>query len=805
MKSFRRFVCFVVFFFLIALPAAAQDAAALWKGVSDAAFDPAKSASVENLTLVRDHIRITLQSGTIQFTQPVAGRVFGAAFEGKGSLQVTPPDPLEAQQLERFAGQGNLNLTFSQATFCFSDSTFADVGKQVKWQAATSGDLANLYQKRQQSREDDGADVLARLFQAVLSKNPQHDAYFLADMKTDQAGWVEARDDAAELEDIEIGRWRSVGPLDVFDTWMEFPAGNRKPMAVDQHPLAKDDFLVSNYKIDATVTSRAKLSSTTAAAVQYRQAGERALVFHLDANLRVSSVKNGAGQSLAFFQPRAYGTGAHSYGDYLVVVLPQPTAAGGSATLTFQYDGKHVIRSVGSGNYFCPSYGWYPTRTDSFATRSIFTLTFHSPKKFILTATGEKTGEQKDKKEEVTEWKSSLPISVAGFAFGRYKEFDTKVGPTQVQVLANTNPDDFLSSVQQQLHSTLPGVDSNFAPSVGSLNPSATIKTMGTEISNSLRVFDNYFGAYPYTKLSVTNIPYSYGQGWPTLLYISALSFLDSTQRHVLGIQDQLRISDFFRAHETSHQWWGQEVGWKTYHDQWLSEGFAQFSGNLYVEFRENPRKYLDRIKQDKRELLEKNRYGHVYDSLGPVWMGQRLSSAVDPEGYSTVIYDKGGLILNMLRMMLSDVRSKDHDDRFKAMMHDYVQTYANKAASTEDFESIVDKHMTRVMDLDHNHKMDWFFRQYVYGTGVPDYTFTYQVSSAGNGRWRVNGTIVRSGVSATWKDILPLYIHLGKRLGRLGWIRCTQPKTTFSFTLPRKPDKLTLNDEEDILANIHQ
>ncbi len=50
--------------------------------------------------------------------------------------------------------------------------------------------------------------------------------------------------------------------------------------------------------------------------------------------------------------------------------------------------------------------------------------------------------------------------------------------------------------------------------------------------------------------------------------------------------------------------------------------------------------------------------------------------------------------------------------------MQDYCKTFDNKAASTEDFKAIVEKHMTRGMDLDGNHKMDWFFNQYVYGDG---------------------------------------------------------------------------------------
>src|SRR5206468_1692471 len=43
---------------------------------------------------------------------------------------------------------------------------------------------------------------------------------------------------------------------------------------------------------------------------------------------------------------------------------------------------------------------------------------------------------------------------------------------------------------------------------------------------------------------------------------------------------------EFFLAHETAHQWWGQAVGWCNYHEQWLSEGFAQYFAVLYGQHR---------------------------------------------------------------------------------------------------------------------------------------------------------------------------------------------------------------------------
>lgn len=137
--------------------------------------------------------------------------------------------------------------------------------------------------------------------------------------------------------------------------------------------------------------------------------------------------------------------------------------------------------------------------------------------------------------------------------------------------------------------------------------------------------------------------------------------------------------------------------------------------------------------------------------------------------------------------MMLMDPHVKDPDAAFIAMMHDYVQTFAGKAASTEDFESTVNKHMTPAMDVDHNHKMDWFFDEYVYGTGVPVYTLSYQIADAGNGRWRVDGTLDRTGVSAEWKDIVPLYVKGGKVEDRLGWIHATKPKNHFLLHASRR------------------
>src|SRR5205807_3906833 len=216
-----------------------------------------------------------------------------------------------------------------------------------------------------------------------------------------------------------------------------------------------------------------------------------------------------------------------------------------------------------------------------------------------------------------------------------FRSYNEKAGTVDIDIYANRQPDDFMHSIEQVTEGSLPGESTFGMPAMGSLSPSVMAKTMGIEVANTVRLFELYFGPYPYKHLAVTNIPYSYGQGWPGLLYLSALSFLDSTQRHNLGIRDNIRLTDFFRAHESSHQWWGHRVGWKSYHDQWLSEGFADFSGILYVQYGKNMKEALARWRKEKELLHNKDLHGHVIESLGPIWMGGRItSSATGPGSY---------------------------------------------------------------------------------------------------------------------------------------------------------------------------
>lgn len=782
--------------FLVPRMASGNDGPSVWQSVQQAAFDPAKSVQVAGVTLERDSVQITLNAGVAQFTAPLNGIVYGAAFRGSGKIRVVAPNPLEGQQLKLHTGNEEVfEAEFSEAVFCMSDRTYEEIAAKSSPAGAADATLASLYREQQEFRESYGAEVLPRLVKAVLSKNRKETEYFYAEVKTEK-GWIVARVDALNPEEVRLGRWTTFGIARISETWMSFPRAKRSPAQAWSNPTAREDVLLKNYSIQATVTGGAELSAKTRLEMEPQWSGERVVTLLLDSNLRVSAVRDSGGAALPFVQSQERRDRAQSYGDYIAVFFPEPLEHGKTYALEFEYSGKRVVRQMGTGVYFCQSFGWYPTR-QNFAQRSNFELHFRSPKQFVLVATGTKTSEDFEGGTVATSWKSEKPIAVAGFAYGDVKIEKAAVGAVEVEVYANKNADDQMQNIARNARGA----------AVGELTPASMAGQIAQEMGNAIRLFEVYFGPYPYKKLSVSTIPFSYGQGWPSLIFLSALSFLDSTQRNAFRMDARAHrdLTDFFRAHETSHQWWGHKVAWKSYHDQWLSEGFAEFAGNLYVQKRMNNKEYLDRLSQSRKNLLLKDQNGHTFDSVGPIWMGLRLASSQSPSAYARLVYQKGGFVLHMLRMMLINPQERDPEARFKNMMRDFTATHDNGSASTEDFKAIAEKYMIPDMNLDANGRLDWFFNQYVYGTGIPSYEMQYTVTDAGGGKWKLAGTVTQSGVPRGWKDVLPLYIEFNKNLFRVGTINVMEPVVKFEETLTFRPERVALCVNEDTLGIIKQ
>jgi aminopeptidase N len=146
-------------------------------------------------------------------------------------------------------------------------------------------------------------------------------------------------------------------------------------------------------------------------------------------------------------------------------------------------------------------------------------------------------------------------------------------------------------------------------------------------------------------------------------------------------------------------------------------------------------------------------------------------------------------------------------DQRFKETMQEFVKTYSGKAATTEDFKAMVEKHMTPEMDLESNHKMDWFFNEYVYGTQLPAYKLESSFDIGADGDVVLTMKVTQSNVDEKFRMLVPLYLELADGniffLGRakLAGNHSIEQKVPLKG-LKTKPRAAVLNYYDDVLAS---
>ena len=259
---------------------------------------------------------------------------------------------------------------------------------------------------------------------------------------------------------------------------------------------------------------------------------------------------------------------------------------------------------------------------------------------------------------------------------------------------------------------------------------------------------------------------------------------------------DEWGEDEIFRAHEVAHQWWGITVGYKTYHDQWLSEAFAEYAGLWYMQWiKKDNKRFFQILDEWKNDILSNRKYilGSGAEA-GPIWLGYRTSSSKTEGDYLLIVYKKGAYVLHMLRNMLVDLKTMN-EDRFTNMLHDFFDTYKGKDASTNDFKRIVERHC--------GENMDWFFDQWIYGTDIPTYKFSYYISETPDGKYLIDFRIVQEDVPDDFKMYVPLTIKFkGDQFARLR-ITIDEPVKEFSLPSPLKPEKIIFNDFNSVLAKV--
>jgi hypothetical protein len=760
----------------------------------------------DNFTLISDVATFQFQKGTLTFLSPVNGLVTGAIFIGEGHFNLKPVIPLDARELNRRTGAAEVNEDFTEVVFRFTADLrlkfLSGLGKQTEPSSEAASVFSHWKERMRQRREQAlgftqdllqgetmdnvDADILAAIY------NPTHPIFFNAYLR------------GKKHKDLRFFVRARVGALPQMDSSEEVGLINYDPEGLDDgvwylshlkseisnHTASSREdrrlFATHGYKIETVIAKNGHLFSTATIRFESLIAGERVMKFGLLPNLRVTRVTDEQGQDLYFIQESRKEDGS------FYAILPQAPPLGKESSINVEYAGDKVLEEAGEGSFYVSARSsWYPN-LNGFGERALYDLTFKVPKKYKVVSVGALQTESIEQDLAVSHWVTPHPVAVAGFNYGEYQKLEVPDEITGYKISGY-----YLSDLPDNLRRRR-GLES--------LAPRSMTKYALEQTRAQLQLCSYYFGKSPYDEIYITEQPnFNFGQSWPNLVYLPISAYTDSTQRWLLFGTINNKFTGFVQEvtpHEVAHQWWGHTVGWASYHDQWLSEGFAEFSAGLFLQqavggdWRKDYIEFWERLRQ---RVLEKNTFSIAPNDAGPLWMGLRLISPRTEDAYQNVTYPKGAYILQMLRSMMYDINDKDK--AFIAMMHDFVDSHRERAATTESFKAIAEKHITKSMDMERNGRLDWFFDEWVYGTQVPRYHFEYQVTPAEGGKVKLHMTVTQSDVDDKFAMSVPVFADFGKGMIRLGQVGIAGNSTrNVDILLPSQPKKVALNAFKEIL-----
>lgn len=270
-----------------------------------------------------------------------------------------------------------------------------------------------------------------------------------------------------------------------------------------------------------------------------------------------------------------------------------------------------------------------------------------------------------------------------------------------------------------------------------------------------MRFFETVFSPYPFDKYAMVALPIRGAMEHQTMTsYSQSLITTDHAYDYVV-------------AHELAHHWWGNLVTLKDWKDIWLNEGFATYCEALYFESLGGS----GTLQQYMQYLAVP--YFNEADRLGEF-------SVYDPKYlWGGTVYQKGAWVLHMLRGELGD-------STFFALMRNYLTAHQFGNAATEDFIVMAEK--TSGKDL------DWFFDQWLYGSGTPRFEVAWQVDRLSSTRWKA-----RISLSQTYRTndfyYLPLQILIkSEKEDSLYSLVIKDPQTILVKELESRPTEVILD-----------
>jgi hypothetical protein len=722
----------------------------------------------------------TLESGNLRLSEPVAaGRITGVVFEGRGTFRFAIPDPYELEQLRRFSEMADLEaieLAFDRLILRAGDvASHLNLDSDLEPEMDAVYSQSRLAKERQEHwLEQRLADIDARVIAALARPT---DNYLRVEVDTDEFGWLTWERDPARDEAIQLYLYQH----HYLETWVslrrEFEGGEadlRSPYDLRHVDIHADLRKAGKHSRQGMSRQHPRAGHFTVE-LEIEGLHERTLVlpFALDHFAQVKAVRHGE-RDLDFLRNRI-GKGARNIldeveDDDLLIILEEPLDRGETIRLTIEYE-MEVL------NYL-PGHSWYPAPLElALNDRHTGEIVVELPEKIEVRGMGRPNESIVDKKNKSVShsWTISEPVRMMTLTFAE-------------------------KSIEEEL--VVEGRPTIRVFGSRTRSSPARFREVAVDISNSLKFFENAFGKTDsFSEMQVARISSNHGQAFKGFLQLSEGTFHTESSGP----------SQLFRAHEVAHQWWGHAVGWASYRDQWLSEALAEYSAMMFVEatMDDGPELFAEMLEVYRQEQLGSlktamSRFSrawmvHLNDTarerMGPIGLGYRAATWDALTGYRSQVYQRGALALHMLRVLMR--QASGSDETFLEALADFATTEKGQEVRTQDFQETMERHYPG--------SLDWFFEQWIAGTAIPSYRWSYGIQGDEKTGFRAIVRVQQEDVPETFRMPIPILFRYEDGSEEEFWGLIDRAQTELGFDLRGKPRDVLFAPNTAVLAKIRQ
>lgn len=694
------------------------------EGLQRLTLTATKQYAAKNLSVLSEDFQLTLTDGVVFASEDEQG-TSALVLLGRGEMSFKPSVASERGQLRIFCGAETLTTRFDAAFVRLNPQEFDDrVSRQALRETAVNP--RDLRRAQEVFRTNSGKSFaldLTDLSQENWSLRPAL-GDFLAEVQTRKYSTLTYARSGGEYEDITLFDRQRQRNISVYASQQKLASRGRF-----YSEDARTDYDVLDYNVDATfMPQQGWIQGQTRLRLKVRSFALATLSLKLADELTIRSIVSDELGRLLHIRVKNQNS--------FVINLPTAVVQGQELSLTVAYAGAlrgqtpdrealyqnqrdqdRLPPVIGEPSYLYShrSY-WYPQASvTDYATA---TLRLTVPADYSCVASGElvpgspvtigtRTRDANDA-TKVYVFQARQPLRYLATVISRFVRMSGNVlSVPRSTRQAEPTPG---GGVQTTPPVQVPPVDQVQIAVEANPRQQGRGPALSARAADILGYYTSLVGDCPYPSFTIAVIENDLPGGHSPAYFAALNQPVPQLSGHLTWRNDPASFNgfpDFFLAHEAAHQWWGQAVGWKNFHEQWLSEGIAQYFAALYAQHQRGDEVFGDIIRQFRRWALDES-------DEGPISLGYRLGHVKnDGRIFRALIYNKSAAVLHMLRRLIGD-------EAFFNGLRRFYATWRYQKAGTDD--------LRKAFEAETSRSLDRFFDRWIFENGVPQARFSSRV-----------------------------------------------------------------------------